>query len=291
MGQQPTLELTKDSGDFNFDSAANQARQAWQTDLDQTVSARASGVEDPLLIQHALYATDGTLGGQANAQDGQLQQRALSPAMQQSRAALEALVAAPDKSEALWDLRPRFEDAIKTADASFTTTVTEVGAELKQLKPAMDAVAAIMKPHQDNFKAEFAKVKDEEKPAAAAFLQKYSSLKPDDPVRAQMAEAMESRYPGLIPAVDRLEKALVDNAPQIKPLNEKLEGINGRLGAALSDRVNTRIAYSMALRSGGDDAKSAEVYEDAERIANGLAPVTPEERQERFKRQFGIKEA
>lgn len=305
MGQQPTtLELTRDNGDSNFDSAANQARDAWQVDLNSTVLARASGLEEPLQPAQGRgqYSPEGisppadSAQGQAQPGDLQAQRKQLlpeepTPAQQQSRAALEAYAAAPDKPKAIWELRPQFEESITTADTAFSTTVAAVKTELQQLKPEMDAVKAIMKPFNDAVGAEIAKVRPEELMAVGAFLQQYSALKPEDPRRAQMAEAMESRYPGLIPAVDKMTKALEDNAPQIKPLNEKLEGLSTRLSTALSDRVNTRIAYSLALRDGGDEPKAAEVYEDAQRIAAGAEPVTPEERRERDKKRLGIREA
>jgi hypothetical protein len=296
MGQQQqSLELTRDNGDYNFDSAANQARIAWQDDLDhnlnQTILAQATGQGD-LGGGLSVPGIEGPIGAdtaQALGKDGKPKE--LSPALQQSRDALLEFKDAPNKGEAIWNLRPKFEGAITLADTTATQTITDVTAELKQLKPDMDKVQAALKPSMDAFGAEFAKVKPEEQPAVAAFLDMYSKLKPDDPKRAEMAEALDGRYPGLIKAVNDIEQAQKDNEPIIKPLREKLEGISGRLASAMSDRVSTRVAYATALMAGGDEAKAMEVYEDAQRVANGMEPVSPEERRERDKKRWGIREA
>lgn len=171
-----------------------------------------------------------------------------------------------DKAAALVKLGPKFEDAIKTADADFDTTMAKIGPEAKKLQPAYEAATAKVEEQQAKLQETFGKVPENDQDRVAALVEAYAKLgKGDDAIRTAIENGL-AKYPGLIPAVKDLNAA--NNAPAIK----QMAALEQQAGKAMQDRIFLRAGYAELLSQNGFEDKAEQYIRESAEIMGFPVP-------------------
>lgn len=184
-----------------------------------------------------------------------------TPAQRQLAEALAAFDAAENKPEAIKQLAPRFEGAIRTADDAAKQTLKAIQQELATMTPEA-IMAAKMEAALDGQRllATLEQIPaGKQRDRVVSAVNAYTTYEPGEGMRVE-AEKVLAKYPGMTEAVQAADRSSKN------PLILRNEELTKQGMAVITDQVMTRVGYADALKEGGDPRKAWKMFQDAGRI-------------------------
>lgn len=181
-----------------------------------------------------------------------------SAAVKQFIEAYDKFDKVPDKTKALEEIGPQFDEAIKTADTTFSNAMKDALTNGRELTGKMAEAQEEIGLHLDNVGAEMEKLPNEADREKVKEVM-GALLREEDPAKEQELLKQLQPFERVHAAVKAFNEALNKHEPTVK----KMEEMATNMASSVAETAALRMVYSELLRENGDTEKADAVEAQA----------------------------